>query len=79
MAVISFVITSMNALFACLHFHDILSEHPGGYHPSGALGIQPQVASQLLSLLIRELIGRSCSILEGPLCSTSLPPAPTSR
>ena len=55
MAVISFVITSINALFACLHFHDILSEHPGGYHPSGALGIQPQVASQLLSLLIREL------------------------
>ena len=42
MAVISFVITSINALFACLHFHDILSEHPGGYHPSGALGIQPQ-------------------------------------
>lgn len=56
MAVISFVITSINALFACLHFHVILSEHPGGYHPSGALGIQPQVASQLLSLLIRELI-----------------------
>ena len=56
MAVISFVITSINALFACLHFHDILSEHPGGYHPSGALGIQPQFASQLLSLLIRELI-----------------------
>lgn len=37
MAVIDFVITSINAPhFACLHFHDIY-EHPGGYHPSGAL------------------------------------------